>query len=134
MDLVAIGTVQSPLVDRASAPKQGNEGAPEAWLVIHERFAAGVDGLAPGEEVFVLTWLHESSREVLRVHPRSDPNIPEQGVFNTRSPERPNPIGLHRVRIVAIDGLRLLVRNLEALNETPIVDIKPVINADQRPV
>jgi tRNA-Thr(GGU) m(6)t(6)A37 methyltransferase TsaA len=134
MDLVSIGTVESPLVDRARAPKQGNEGAPEAWLVIDEGVADGLDGLSPGDELFVLTWLHESQREILRVHPRGDPLNPEQGVFSTRSPERPNPIGLHRVRIAAIDGTRLLVRNLEALNGTPIIDIKPVIDADERPV
>lgn len=134
MDVVAIGTVESPLTDRASAPKQGDEGAPEAWLVIEETVAAGLGGLVAGEEIFVLTWLHESRRDVLRVHPRGDPANPEQGVFSTRSPERPNPIGLHRVRIVAIDGLRLLVRNLEVVNGTPIIDIKPVIGADERPV
>lgn len=134
MELVAIGSVESPLVDRASAPKQGNEGAPECWLVLDERVAAGLDGLRAGDEIFVLTWLHQSRRDVLRVHPRSDPANPEQGVFSTRSPERPNPIGLHRVRIVEVDGCRFHVKNLEALNETPIVDIKPVIEADTRKV
>jgi tRNA-Thr(GGU) m(6)t(6)A37 methyltransferase TsaA len=134
MDLTVIGTVESPLVDRASAPKQGNEGAPEAWLVFADRVASGLDGLAPGDEIFVITWLHQSNREVLRVHPRDDPRNPEQGVFSTRSSDRPNPIGLHRVRIVAIDGLRFAVQNLEAVNGTPILDVKPVIEADQRPV
>jgi tRNA-Thr(GGU) m(6)t(6)A37 methyltransferase TsaA len=134
MDLTVIGTVESPLVDRASAPKQGNEGAPEAWLVFADRVASGLDGLAPGDEIFVITWLHQSNREVLRVHPRDDPRNPEQGVFSTRSSDRPNPIGLHRVRVVAIDGLRFAVQNLEAVNGTPILDVKPVIEADQRPV
>jgi tRNA-Thr(GGU) m(6)t(6)A37 methyltransferase TsaA len=126
--------VQSPLKDRASAPKQGNEGAPDAWLSLDERVAEGLDGLRVGDDVFVLTWLHQSSRSVLRVHPRSDPANPEQGVFSTRSPDRPNPVGLHRVQILAIDGNRLHVRNLEALDETPIIDIKPVIDADRNSV
>jgi tRNA-Thr(GGU) m(6)t(6)A37 methyltransferase TsaA len=130
MELVAIGIVESPLVDPADAPKQGNEGAPDAWLVFDQRFTAGLDGLAPGDEIFVLTWLHRSRRDVLRTIPRDDPANPERGVFATRSPERPNPVGLHRVEIVAIDGHRFRVRDLEALNETPIVDVKPVIAAD----
>ena len=130
IELVAIGIVESPLVDPADAPKQGNEGAPDAWLVFDQRFAAGLDGLAVGDEIFVLTWLHRSRRDVLRTIPRDDPTNPERGVFATRSPERPNPIGLHRVEIVAIDGHRFRVRNLEALNETPVLDVKPVIGAD----
>jgi tRNA-Thr(GGU) m(6)t(6)A37 methyltransferase TsaA len=134
LELVAIGVVESPLVERAAAPLQGNEGAPEAWLVLDESVAAALDGLRAGDEIFVLTWLHQSRRDVLRVHPRGDAANPEQGVFSTRSPERPNPIGLHRVRIVAIDGRRFRIRNLEALNETPIVDIKPVIGADEKSV
>jgi tRNA-Thr(GGU) m(6)t(6)A37 methyltransferase TsaA len=134
LELVAIGVVESPLVERAAAPLQGNEGAPEAWLVLDESVAAALDGLRAGDEIFVLTWLHQSRRSVLRVHPRGDAAHPEQGVFSTRSPERPNPIGLHRVRIMAIDGRRFRVRNLEALNETPIVDIKPVIEADEKSV
>jgi tRNA-Thr(GGU) m(6)t(6)A37 methyltransferase TsaA len=134
MDLTVIGTVESPLVDRAAAPKQGNEGAPEASLVFDERIAVGLDGIAPGDEIFVLTWLHQSERDVLRVHPRDDPGNPEQGVFSTRSSDRPNPIGLHRVRVLAIDGLRFGVQNLEAVDGTPIIDVKPVIDADQRPV
>lgn len=131
MELVPIGRVESPLVDPASAPKQGNEGAPEAWLVLDERVAPGLDGLAAGDDIFVLTWLHQSDREVLRVHPRDDPANPQRGVFSTRSQDRPNPVGLHRVQVVALDGCRLKVRNLEAVNETPVVDIKPVIPADE---
>jgi tRNA-Thr(GGU) m(6)t(6)A37 methyltransferase TsaA len=134
MDLKFIGTVESALVDPASAPKQGNEGAPEAQLVFDDRVVSGLDGLAAGDEIFVLTWLHQSQRDVLRVHPRDDPAIPERGVFSTRSSDRPNPIGLHRVRITAIDGSRFEVQNLEAVNGTPIIDVKPVIDADQRPV
>jgi tRNA-Thr(GGU) m(6)t(6)A37 methyltransferase TsaA len=97
MELVAVGTVESPLTDLASAPKQGDEGAPEAWLVFDERFADALDGIAAGDELLLLTWLDRADRNVLRVHPRGDPANPEQGVFNTRSPDRPNPVGLHRV-------------------------------------
>ena len=127
MELVAIGTVASPLKDRAAAPNQGDEGAPEAWLVFEPRFADALDGLAEGDDLLVLTWLDRSDRDVLRVHPRGDLTRPEQGVFATRSPDRPNPIGLHRVHVVAIDGLRLRVRDLEALDGTPIVDVKPLL-------
>jgi tRNA-Thr(GGU) m(6)t(6)A37 methyltransferase TsaA len=130
VELVAIGTVESDLSDRSSAPKQGIEGAPDAWLVINEDVAPGLDGLGVGDEIFVFTWLHQSDRDVLRVHPRDDPSNPERGVFSTRSADRPNPIGLHRVRIVAIAGNRLHVDNLEAVDGTPIVDIKPVISAE----
>jgi tRNA-Thr(GGU) m(6)t(6)A37 methyltransferase TsaA len=122
-----IGYVESPLVDRESAPKQGFEGAPEAWLVFDSTVAEGIRDLAADAEVFVLTWLHQAQRDVLAVHPRGDPANPETGVFSTRSPDRPNPIGLHRVQVVAIDGLRVLVRNLEAVDGTPIVDVKPVL-------
>jgi tRNA-Thr(GGU) m(6)t(6)A37 methyltransferase TsaA len=125
--LTPIGHVQSPLTDLASAPKQGFEGSPEAWLVLEPRVLDGLDGLAAGDEVLVLTWLDRADRDVLRVHPRDDAARPERGVFSTRSPARPNPIGLHRVRIVSIDGPRLLVRDLEALDGTPIIDIKPVL-------
>jgi tRNA-Thr(GGU) m(6)t(6)A37 methyltransferase TsaA len=133
MELVAIGTVESPLRDRASAPKQGDEGAPEAWLVFDARVAEGLDGIAVGDELLVLTWLDRARRDVLRVHPRSNVTNPEQGVFNTRSPDRPNPIGLHRVTVAAIDGVRLRVSALEALDGTPIVDVKPLLGSiDER--
>lgn len=125
MELVAVGTVRSPLTDRAAAPKQGDEGAPEATLVFVPEFADALDGIAAGDDLLVLTWLHQSRRDVLRVRPRSDPSRRELGVFSTRSPERPNPIGLHRVTVVAVDGLELRVRDLEALDGTPIVDVKP---------
>ena len=131
MELDPIGHVESPLRDQAAAPKQGTEGAPEAWLVFEERVATGLDGLQVGDDVFVLTWLHQSRRDVLRVHPRDDLSNPERGVFTTRSSDRPNPIGLHRVRILRIDGLRVQVRNLEAIDGTPILDVKPVIDADR---
>ena len=122
-----IGHVESPLVDRATAPKQGFEGAPAAWLVFHPDVAAGLRDLTVGADIFVLTWLHQAQRDVLTVHPRDDPRTPATGVFSTRSQDRLNPIGLHRVRIVAIDGLRVLVRDLEAVDGTPIVDVKPVL-------
>jgi tRNA-Thr(GGU) m(6)t(6)A37 methyltransferase TsaA len=121
-----IGRVESPLVDRANAPKQGDEGAPDAWLIIDERFRDGLFGLEAGAEMIVLTWLDRAERDVLLVHPRGDLANPLQGVFNTRSPDRPNPIGLHRVRILGIQGNRIHVNNLEALDRTPIVDLKPV--------
>ena len=127
MELVAVATVESPLTDPASAPKQGDEGAPEAWLVFDASVAEALDGIAEGQEVLVLTWLDRASRDVLRVHPRGDPSNPVQGVFNTRSPDRPNPIGLHRVTVLAIDGLRVRVRDLEALDGTPVLDVKPVL-------
>jgi tRNA-Thr(GGU) m(6)t(6)A37 methyltransferase TsaA len=122
-----IGRVTSPLVDPASAPKQGDEGAPEATLVFDERVADGLRDLAPGTEAILLTWLHRADREVLAVHPRDDATRPLTGVFSTRSPDRPNPIGLHRVGIVAVDGLRVRVRDLEAIDGTPILDLKPVL-------
>lgn len=133
MNLVAIGRVQSPLTDRQSAPRQGDEGAPEAWLVFDAQFADGLDGIAVGDEVLVLTWLDRAARDVLRVRPRGDLTRPVQGVFATRSPDRPNPIGLHRVTVVAADGLRLRVRDLEALDGTPVVDVKPLLRSvDER--
>jgi tRNA-Thr(GGU) m(6)t(6)A37 methyltransferase TsaA len=127
-ELWPIGRVESALVDRDTAPKQGDEGAPDAWLVFDESVAEGLRDLVPGSEVIVLTWLDRANRSVLRVHPRGDPANPEQGVFSTRSPDRPNPIGLHRVTILSIDGTRLHVRNLEALDGTPILDVKPVLD------
>jgi tRNA-Thr(GGU) m(6)t(6)A37 methyltransferase TsaA len=126
-ELKPIGTVESPLKDRESAPLQGHEGAPDAWLVFDPAVLEGLEGIRPGDEVIVLTWLDRASRDVLRVHPRGDPANPMQGVFNTRSPDRPNPIGLHPVEVLSIDGGRVRVRNLEALDGTPIVDVKPVI-------
>jgi tRNA-Thr(GGU) m(6)t(6)A37 methyltransferase TsaA len=122
-----IGRVSSPLADRETAPKQGFEGAPDAWLVFDADVADGIRDLAVDAEVFVLTWLHQARREVLAVHPRDDPRNPLTGVFSTRSQDRPNPIGLHRVRIAAVDGLRVLVHGLEAFDGTPIVDVKPVL-------
>jgi tRNA-Thr(GGU) m(6)t(6)A37 methyltransferase TsaA len=122
-----VGYVESVLVDRETAPKQGFEGAPNAWLVFDPDVADAIRDLAVGSDVFVLTWLHQALRDVLAVHPRDDPRNPETGVFSTRSQDRPNPIGLHRTQIAAIDGLRVLVRDLEAIDGTPIVDVKPVL-------
>jgi tRNA-Thr(GGU) m(6)t(6)A37 methyltransferase TsaA len=126
-DLQPIGSVQSPLLERDQAPKQGDEGAPESWLVLDPDVRPGIRDLEVGTEVIVLTWLDRARRDVLAVHPRGDQNNPVRGVFSTRSPDRPNPIGLHTVRIVAIDGTRIQVRNLEALDGTPILDLKPVL-------
>lgn len=123
-----IGRVESPLVNREQAPKQGDEGAPAAWLVFEPTVREGLRDLLPGTDVLVLTWLDRAHRDVLVVHPRGDVNRPQQGVFSTRSPDRPNPVGLHRVTIVSVDGTRMLVRNLEALDGTPIVDVKPVLD------
>lgn len=122
-----IGSVESTLVDPKTAPKQGDEGAPQAWLVFDPDVAQAIRDLAVGDEVFVLTWLHQARRDVLAVHPRDDPRTPETGVFSTRSQDRPNPIGLHRVQIAAINGARVLVQDLEAVDGTPIVDVKPVL-------
>jgi tRNA-Thr(GGU) m(6)t(6)A37 methyltransferase TsaA len=126
-DLIPIGRVESPLTDPATAPKQGYEGSPDAWLVLEPRVLEGLDGLRVGDRVIVVTWLDRARRDVLRVHPRDDVTNPEQGVFNTRSADRPNPIGLHEVAITSIDGARLEVQDLEALDGTPILDIKPVL-------
>jgi tRNA-Thr(GGU) m(6)t(6)A37 methyltransferase TsaA len=131
-ELHPIGLVESTLQDRASAPRQGNEGAPDAWLVFDERVGEGLHDLEPGAEVIVLTWLHQARRDELSTRPRDDPMNPIQGVFSTRSPDRPNPIGLHRVSIAAVEGTRILVRNLEAIDGTPIIDIKPVLGPEER--
>ena len=130
MLLRPVGWVESPLVDPMSAPKQGDEGAPEASVLLDAEFAEALDGVGEGDELIVLTWLDRARRDVLRVHPRGDESRPEQGVFATRSPHRPNPIGLHRVEVVSIDGAKLVVRNLEAVDGTPVVDVKPVLSAD----
>ena len=122
-----IGRVESPLVSTADAPRQGDEGAPEAYLILDSDVQAGLNGIATGADLIVLTWLHRADRTTLTVHPRGDVNRPEQGVFSTRSPSRPNPIGLHRVRVLGIDEARLHVSGLEAIDGTPIVDLKPVL-------
>ena len=131
-EIEPIGWVESPLTERKSAPRQPDEGAPEAWLVFEPRVHEGLRTLRVGDEVILLTWLDRARRDVLSVHPRGDMTRPEEGVFNTRSPDRPNPIGIHPVEILAIEGGRIRVRHLEALNGTPIVDLKPVLSADLR--
>jgi tRNA-Thr(GGU) m(6)t(6)A37 methyltransferase TsaA len=132
MELQPIGTVRSPREDPATAPKQGDEGAPDAWLVLEPSLVAGIDGIGAGDQVLILTWLDRASRDVLAVHPRGDRSRPAQGVFSTRSPDRPNPIGLHLVEVAEIDGNRLRVHGLEALDGTPILDLKPVLSNDVR--
>jgi tRNA-Thr(GGU) m(6)t(6)A37 methyltransferase TsaA len=127
MTLRQVGVIRSSLTARAGAPRQGSQGAPDAWLEIESWAAEAVDGLAVGDEIIVITWLHQANRDVMRIHPRSDPNNPLTGVFATRSPDRPNPLGLHEVTIRAIEGLRLRVGPIEAIDGTPVVDLKPVI-------
>jgi tRNA-Thr(GGU) m(6)t(6)A37 methyltransferase TsaA len=130
--LTAIGVVRSALTRRDMAPRQGSEGAPDAWIEVVQPLVEGLDGLEVGGELFLITWLHEAQRDVLRLHPRDDPSLPLTGVFATRSPDRPNPLGLHRVRIIEIAGARLKVGPLEAIDGTPVVDIKPVLAANER--
>ena len=129
MDLIRIATVESPLTDRAAAPKQGDEGAPEATLVFEVGFAEALEGIETGDVLVLLTWLDRASRDVLRVHPRDDMTRSEQGVFSTRSADRPNPIGLHRVTVLGIEGARMRVSGLEALDGTPVVDVKPALGS-----
>lgn len=125
--LSPLGFLHSSLKSREEAPKQGYEGAPNAWLEVNEAFAEGLEGLAVGDEIILITWFHQSHRDVLQVHPRGNKHNPLTGVFATRSPDRPNPLGLHRVTVLAIDGRRLDVGPLEAIDGTPVVDIKPVL-------
>jgi tRNA-Thr(GGU) m(6)t(6)A37 methyltransferase TsaA len=126
-ELTPVATVESALTDPTSAPKQGHEGAPDAWLNFEEGVVAALDGLAVGDRVILLSWLDRADRSTLRVHPRDDPSNPKRGVFDTRSQNRPNPIGLHEVEILEIDGPRMRVEPLEAVDGTPIVDVKPVL-------
>jgi tRNA-Thr(GGU) m(6)t(6)A37 methyltransferase TsaA len=134
-DLVlrTIGRVESPLTDRETAPKQGFEGAPEAWIVFEPEVATALRDITAGDHLMVLTWFDRADREILEVHPRSDPNVPLTGVFSTRSPDRPNPIGLHPVVVLEVSdaGLRLRVSDLEALDGTPVVDVKAVLTTDR---
>jgi tRNA-Thr(GGU) m(6)t(6)A37 methyltransferase TsaA len=132
MDVHVVGIVESELMDPASAPLQGDEDAPSAWLVFSSEVTPALEGLSAGEEVLVLTWLHLADRRLMRVHPRGDERNPLRGVFGTRSPHRPNPIGIHRTRILEIQGSRVRVAALEAVNGTPIIDVKAVLHADDR--
>ena len=129
-EVKAIGRVESSLTDLGAAPRQADEGAPEAWLVFEPAVVPGLQDLRPGDEVLLLTWLDRARRDVLSVHPRGDVSRPMEGVFSTRSPHRPNPIGLHRVEITAVDGPRMQVRHLEAVDGTPILDVKPLLGDD----
>ena len=129
IDIRPIGKVASTLVDLASAPRQPDEGAPEAWLVFDTAVAEGLRNLRPGDEIILITWLDRARRDVLTVHPRGDLSRPPEGVFSTRSAERPNPIGLHQVVVEAVEGSRVRVRNLEAVDGTPVLDVKPVLSA-----
>lgn len=131
-ELRPIGWVESPLVEPDDAPRQGDEGAPNAWLVMDPTMERALRDLTAGQEAIVLTWLHRARRDVLSTHPRDDLTRPESGVFSTRSADRPNPIGLHTVQIVTIEGMRIQVRNLEAVDGTPILDIKPCLEPIER--
>jgi tRNA-Thr(GGU) m(6)t(6)A37 methyltransferase TsaA len=126
-ELRAVAVIESVLKGCNEAPKQGSEGAPDAWLEVVPWAAEGLKGLRVGDEIIVVTWLHRARRDVLQVHPRSDLRNPLTGVFATRSPDRPNPLGLHPVTVRAIDGPRLLIGPIEAIDGTPVVDIKPVL-------
>ena len=130
-ELRPIGWVRSPLTDRGAAPKQGDEGAPPASIVVLPELAEAMANLTVGATVIVLTWLHEGDRNVLSVHPRDDVTRPRTGVFSTRSQDRPNPVGLHVVTIAGIDGTTLDVRDLEAIDGTPVIDIKPVLGPER---
>jgi tRNA-Thr(GGU) m(6)t(6)A37 methyltransferase TsaA len=125
--LQPIGHIQSTLRALEEAPRQGSEGAPDAWLEVNPTFARGLFGIATGDDVIVVTWLHRADRDVLEVHPRDDPEIPLAGVFTTRSSDRPNPLGLHRVTVREISGTRLRIGPIEAIDGTPVIDLKPVL-------
>jgi tRNA-Thr(GGU) m(6)t(6)A37 methyltransferase TsaA len=122
-----IGVIRSALKTRGAAPKQGREGAPDAWLEVSPGVAEGVDGIVAGAHIVILTWLHRARRDVLKVHPRSDRRNPLTGVFATRSPDRPNPVGLHRVTVRKVVKNRLRIGPIEAIDGTPVIDIKPVL-------
>jgi tRNA-Thr(GGU) m(6)t(6)A37 methyltransferase TsaA len=125
--LEVIGHIRSTVRSLTEAPRQGSEGAPDAWLEIDPAFAPGLRGIVVGDSLVIVTWLHLADREVLEVHPRGDPEVPLAGVFATRSPHRPNPLGLHRVTVRDVSGLRLRIGPIEALDGTPVVDVKPVL-------
>ena len=129
-DVTPVGAVRSPLASLDDAPRQGDEGAPDAEVVLSAGVEAALAGVSPGDRVVLLTWFHLASRDVLSVHPRGDASRPPAGVFATRSPDRPNPIGLHEVEVLDVRGNVLLVRGLEAIDGTPVLDIKPVLSTD----
>ena len=123
-----IGVIRSSLKERGEAPRQGNEGAPDAWIEVDPALVVGLEGIAVGDAMIVIAWFHQASRDVLKLHPRDDIRNPLTGVFATRSPDRPNPIGLHRVRVLEVAGNRLKVGPIEAIDGTPVIDIKPVLS------
>lgn len=123
-----IGTIRSSLKNLSDCPRQESEGAPQAVVCINDELLAAVDGLTVGSSMLLFTWLHEANRETLTTRPRNNPNAPLTGVFATRSPDRPNPIGLHVVEILEINKGEIRVSNLEVLDGTPVIDIKPVWN------
>ena len=125
-----IGIIRSRLTNRSNAPRQGSEGAPDAWLEVRESLAEGLDGIAVGDRIILVTWLHQARRDVLKVHPRNNKRLPLAGVFATRSPDRPNPLGVHPVIVKRIAGRRLRIGPIEAIDGTPVVDIKPVVRGD----
>ena len=126
-----IGFVESPIKDRENAPKQGYEGAPDVWVDVNDNVAPALDGILPGDELILITWFHQSLRDVLTVHPRGDKSNPLTGVFATRSPDRPNPLGLHRVKMLQRTGNKIKVGPLEAIDGTPVIDIKPVLSKSE---
>jgi tRNA-Thr(GGU) m(6)t(6)A37 methyltransferase TsaA len=126
-ELRPVGIIRSTITMQADAPKQGREGGVDAWLEVDREFADALDGIGAGDEIIVITWLHEAKRDVLKVHPRDDKQAPLRGVFATRSQDRPNPLGLHPVTVKEIDGHRLLIGPIEAIDKTPVADIKPVL-------
>ena len=129
-EIKPIGRVSSSLRTLDAAPRQADEGAPEAWLVFEPEALAGLRNIRAGDDLILITWLDRARRDVLTVHPRGDTSRPPEGVFSTRSPHRPNPLGLHEVHVTAVEGGRLRVRSLEAIDGTPIVDVKPVLSPD----
>jgi len=127
LELRPIGVIRSKIKERSKAPKQGSEGAPDVWLEVHPFATPALDGVAVGDELVLLTWLHRAHRNTLKVHPRSDPKRRITGVFATRSPDRPNPIGLHQVTVRKISKRRLRIGPMEAIDGTPVIDVKPVL-------
>ena len=127
LQLKPVGVIRSVLKERSKAPKQGSEGAPDAWIELRPSVTQAMDGLAVGDEIIILTWFHRAHRDVLKVHPRSDPKRRLTGVFATRSPDRPNPVGLHEVTVRKVANNRLRVGPIEAIDGTPVIDIKPVL-------
>lgn len=126
-EIKPIGFIRSEIASREAAPRQGYEGAPDAWVEVNSAFSEGLEGISAGSEIILITWLHKAYRDILKLHPRGDKSNPMTGVFSTRSPDRPNPLGLHRVTVSEITGHKLKVGPLEAIDGTPVVDIKPVL-------